>query len=81
MYTGSKAKKGVKYKVIGLDEFWTKTRLARLRRWAKPVPHEEEILRNMRECMAPALEEDRAQRAKQREQEAKTAGQKDSQPA
>ncbi len=77
MYTVSKAKKGVKYGVIDPDKFWTKRRLARLRRWAKPVPHEEEILRNMRECMAPALEEDRALRAKRREQEAKLAGRKD----
>ncbi len=78
MYTVSKAKKGVKYKVIGLDEFWTKKRWARLRRWTDPVPHEEEVLRFMRERMGPKVKEVRARWAKEREQKAKAAGQKDS---
>ncbi len=76
MYTVSKAKKGVKYKVIGLDEFWTKKRLERFARMAEPVPNLEEYLRFMRERMGSKVEEIRVRHAKRREQEAKLAGQK-----
>ncbi len=65
MYTVSKAKKGVKYKVLGLDEFWTKKRLERFLRGTEPFPHEADMLRFLRERMEPELEKYRAQRAKQ----------------
>ncbi len=80
MYTVSKAKKGVKYKVIEPEEFWTEKRRERFRRMSEPVPYEEEIVRLVCERAAPAMEKYWAQRAKQREQEAKLAGQKDSKP-
>ncbi len=81
MYTVSKAKKGVKYKVIGLDEFWTKKRLERVARMAEPVPNIEEYLRFMRERMGSKAAEIRVRNAKRREQEAKLAGQKGTKPA
>ncbi len=76
MHTVSKAKKGVKYEVLSLDEFWTEKRRKRALRWLEPVPNLEEYLSFMRERMGPELEKIRARRAKEREQEAKLAGQK-----
>ncbi len=81
MYYMSKRKKGVKYRVMEPEEFWTPERREKALRRSEPVPNEEEIMRFMRERMGPELEKIRAQRAKQREQEAIVAGQKDSPPA
>ncbi len=78
MHTVSKAKKGVKYEVLSLDEFWTEKRREGALRRLEPIPNEEEMLRFMRERMGPALEKIRALQAQEREQKAKLAGQKDS---
>ncbi len=81
MYTVSKAKKGVKYEVLSLDEFWTEKRRKRALRRLEPVPNLEEYLSFMRERMGPELEKIRARRAKAHEQKAKLAGQKHSKTA
>ncbi len=80
MYSVSKAIKGKKYRVLEREEFWTPKRKAWALRQTEPVPHEEEIMRFMRERMGPALEQMRTQRAKEREHKRNVAGQKDFKP-